>query len=70
MDRRNFLRYTGLGAMGAATSALLPGCAAEEPPVKFWQTGNFRPVSEEVTASELKVEGPILRINTRTRIAD
>ena len=59
MDRRNFLRYTGLGAIGAAASTLLPGCANEEPPVKFWQSGNFRPVSEETTLGQLKVEGAI-----------
>jgi carotenoid cleavage dioxygenase len=59
MKRRQFLEYTGFGAMGTATASLLSGCAEEEPPVKFWQEGNFRPVSEEVTVTDLKVEGAI-----------
>lgn len=59
INRRHFLGYTGLGAMGVATSSLLGGCAEEQPPVKFWQQGNFRPVTEEVTATELGVEGSI-----------
>ena len=59
MKRRQFLGYTGLGALGAATSTVLGGCAEEEPTVKFWQQGNFRPVTEEVTATNLKVEGSI-----------
>jgi carotenoid cleavage dioxygenase-like enzyme len=59
MKRRDFLEYTGLGAIGAATATALGGCAEEGPAVKFWQEGNFRPVSEEVTATELKVEGTI-----------
>lgn len=59
MDRRNFLRYTGLGAMGAATSSVLSGCSSDQPVVKFWQQGNYRPVSEEVTETTLKVEGTI-----------
>ncbi len=59
MKRRQFLGYTGLGALGVATATVMSGCAEEEPPVKFWQQGNFRPVSEEVTATNLKVEGSI-----------
>ncbi|MGL4565099.1 MAG: carotenoid oxygenase family protein, partial [Halioglobus sp.] len=59
MKRRQFLGYTGLGALGAATATVLGGCADEEPSVKFWQQGNFRPVKEEVTATDLKVEGSI-----------
>lgn len=59
MKRRDFLERTGLGAMGAATTSLLGGCADEQPVVKFWQQGNFRPVSEEVTVTDLAVEGSI-----------
>ena len=59
MKRRDFLQYTGIGAMGAAVSTTLTGCAEEGPAVKFWQQGNFRPVTEEVTATDLKVEGSI-----------
>lgn len=58
MKRRDFLGYTGLGALGAATTTMI-GCADDEPAVKFWQQGNFRPVSEEVTETGLKVEGSI-----------
>lgn len=59
MKRRDFIQYTGLGALGVATSALLAGCGEKAPSVKFWQHGNFRPVSEEVTATSLKIEGNI-----------
>lgn len=59
MKRRDFLSYTGLGVVGAASASVLPGCADDEPAVKFWQHGNFRPVSEEVTETSLKVEGAI-----------
>ncbi len=59
MKRRDFLQYTGVGALGAATAASVGGCAEEEPAVKFWQHGNYRPVSDEVTVTELKVQGSI-----------
>jgi carotenoid cleavage dioxygenase-like enzyme len=59
MKRRDFLTYTGLGVVGAASSTVLSGCSEEGPAVKFWQQGNFRPVSEEVTETSLKVEGSI-----------
>ncbi len=59
MKRRQFLGYTGLGALGVATSSVLSGCSEDEPAVKFWQQGNFRSVSEEVTETNLKVEGSI-----------
>ena len=59
MKRRDFLGYTGLGALGVAASSVLGGCSEEEPSVKFWQQGNFRPVSEEVTETNLKIEGNI-----------
>jgi len=59
MKRRQFLGYTGYGAMGIAVPSVLGGCSREQPTVKFWQHGNFRPVSEEVTVTELAVEGSI-----------
>lgn len=59
MKRRQFLGYSGLGAVGVATSTVLSGCSEDEPAVKFWQQGNFRPVAEEVTEMSLKVEGSI-----------
>ncbi|MCB1843151.1 MAG: carotenoid oxygenase family protein [Halioglobus sp.] len=59
MKRRAFLRYSGLGAAGAATAATLGGCADDAPSVKFWQQGNFRPVKDEVSVSELTIEGSI-----------
>ena len=59
MKRRDFLGYTGLGALGVATSPILSGCSQEQPSVKFWQQGNFRPVSEEVTETNLKIEGSL-----------
>ena len=59
MKRRGFLQYTGLGAMGMATSSVISGCSEEEPTVKFWQQGNFRPVADEITETALKVEGAI-----------
>ena len=59
MKRRDFLQYTGLGAMGVATSSVISGCSEEEPAVKFWQQGNFRPVADEITETALKVEGSI-----------
>ena len=59
MKRRDFLEYTGLGALGVATSTVISGCSEKPPEVKFWQHGNFRPISEEVTETALKVEGTI-----------
>ncbi|MEZ5570839.1 MAG: carotenoid oxygenase family protein [Halioglobus sp.] len=59
MKRRKFLGYAGLGAAGVAASNLLSGCSEEKSTVKFWQQGNFKPVGEEVTVTELKVEGAI-----------
>lgn len=64
MKRRQFLRYSGMGALATAGtgSLLLGGCAdkydtAENP--EFWRTGNYPPVSKEITETELKVEGTI-----------
>ena len=59
MKRRDFLNYTGMGVVGAASASVLPGCAEDQPAVKFWQNGNYRPVSEEVTETTLKVEGTL-----------
>lgn len=59
MKRRDFLQYSGLGAMGVASSSMITGCAKEEEPVKFWHEGNYPPVSEEITETKLKVEGSI-----------
>lgn len=59
MKRRDFLQYSGVGALGAATASLVVGCGEDEPAVKFWQQGNYRPVKEEVTLAGLKVEGAI-----------
>ena len=59
MKRRDFLQYTGMGAMGVAASSVITGCSKEEEIVKFWHEGNFRPVSEQVTETNLKVEGVI-----------
>ncbi len=59
MKRRDFLNYTGLGVMGASVATTLTGCSERAPAVKFWQQGNFRPVAEEITETELKVEGSI-----------
>jgi carotenoid cleavage dioxygenase-like enzyme len=59
MKRRDFLSYTGLGAVGVASSSVITGCSEDGPAVKFWQHGNYRPVSEEVTETALKVEGSI-----------
>ncbi len=59
MKRRDFLGYTGMAAMGATASTALSGCSEDAPVVKFWQEGNFRPVTDEVTETSLKVEGSI-----------
>jgi len=59
MKRRDFLNYTGIGTAGLATASVLSGCFERGPEVKFWQHGNYRPVSEELTETKLKVEGSI-----------
>ncbi|MEZ5503409.1 MAG: carotenoid oxygenase family protein [Halioglobus sp.] len=59
MKRREFLGYTGLSVLGASTATVVGGCSPEQPTVKFWQQGNFRPVSKETTVTGLKVEGSI-----------
>lgn len=59
MKRRQFLQHTIAGAAGMAGASLLSGCREDEPTVKFWQQGNFRPVTEEVSVTDLNVEGAI-----------
>ena len=34
MKRRDFLQYSGMGALGAATASLVAGCGEEAPAVK------------------------------------
>jgi carotenoid cleavage dioxygenase-like enzyme len=60
MKRRQFLRSASLGATGAALggAVTLSGCSAEEP-YKFWHEGNYPPVAEEITATDLPVIGAI-----------
>lgn len=71
LDRRNFLRFTGtttsslvfaqaLGACGAA-----PGSQVQQPPLpqdpmgRWWLSGNYAPVEDEITVTDLQVEGSI-----------
>lgn len=58
-DRRQFLQFSGLGLAGVSSAGLLTGCAQEEAEPEFWQVGNYPPVREETTATELKVEGSL-----------
>lgn len=58
LHRRDFLQYGGLGLAALGTAPMLTGCAEEEP-YKFWHEGNYPPVSEEVTVTDMKVEGAI-----------
>lgn len=58
LHRRDFLQYSGLGLAALGVAPALTGCSKEEP-YKFWHEGNYPPVAEEITVSELKVEGAI-----------
>ena len=58
MQRRDFLRYTGAGIAGLGGASLLTGCSKEQP-YMFWREGNYPPVSEQVTVTDLKIEGAI-----------
>jgi carotenoid cleavage dioxygenase len=62
VNRRAFLKYSGLGMIAASYASLLAGCSrkydSQEYP-EFWKVGNFLPVSEEVTSTDLVVEGTI-----------
>ena len=57
MRRRRFLELSAAG-LTLGGSGMLAGCSREEP-YKFWHEGNYPPVSEEVTLTDLKVEGAI-----------
>lgn len=59
MKRRDFLRYSGAGVAALGTTSLLSSCSQEYDGYKFWQHGNFPPVSEEVTETSLKIEGAL-----------
>ena len=61
MKRRDFLKYGGTGLATLSSGTLLTGCADENADDKdaFWRQGNFPPVTEEVTVTNLKVEGSI-----------
>jgi len=60
--RRAFLQYSGLGLAAASAGSLLSACGsrydtAENP--EFWKTGNYPPVTEEVTETALPVAGTL-----------
>ncbi len=57
MHRRTLLKAGGVGLLGA-TGVGLVGCSREEP-YKFWHTGNYPPVAEEITETLLEVVGAI-----------
>lgn len=61
MKRRDFLKFGGASVAGLTTTALVGGCAEENTDdlSAFWRQGNFPPVSEEVSVTDLKVEGSI-----------
>ncbi len=61
MKRRDFLKFSGAGAATLSSAALIGGCAEEntDDPDAFWRQGNFPPVTEEVTVTDLEVEGAV-----------
>jgi len=62
IDRRTFIKYSGLGLASVSLTSLLGGCSRKYDPQEFpefWKVGNFLPVSEEVTETGLLVEGTI-----------
>jgi carotenoid cleavage dioxygenase-like enzyme len=61
MKRRDFLKYGGAGVATLSSGTLLTGCGEENADDKdaFWRQGNFPPVTEEVTVTDLRVEGSI-----------
>ena len=62
IDRRTFLKRSGLGLAAVSLTSLLGGCTRKYDPLEFpefWKVGNFLPVSDEVTVSGLVVEGSI-----------
>jgi carotenoid cleavage dioxygenase-like enzyme len=61
MKRRDFLKYGSVSVVTLSSSALITGCSEEntDDESAFWRQGNFPPVTEEVTVSDLTVEGSI-----------
>ena len=61
MKRRDFLKFGGASVATLSSTALVTGCAEENAgnPDAFWRQGNFPPVTEEVTVTDLAVEGSI-----------
>jgi hypothetical protein len=55
MKRRDFLKYGSAGVASLSATTLISGCAEENADDKdaFWRQGNFPPVTEEVTETEL-----------------
>jgi carotenoid cleavage dioxygenase-like enzyme len=61
MKRREFLKYTSASLATTPLFLGVGGCAEEnaDNANDFWRQGNFPPVTEEVTVTDLKVEGSI-----------
>ena len=61
MKRRDFLKYGGAGLATLSSGPLLTGCAEEnaDDSNAFWRQGNFPPVTEEITVTDLEIEGSI-----------
>ena len=61
MKRRDFLKYGGASVATLSSTALISGCAEENADDNdaFWRQGNFPPVTEEITETNLAVEGSI-----------
>ncbi len=61
MKRRDFLKYGSASVATLSSSAVITGCSEEntDDESAFWRQGNFPPVTEEVTVSDLTVEGSI-----------
>jgi carotenoid cleavage dioxygenase len=61
MKRRDFLKYGGASIATLSSTALISGCAEENADDNdaFWRQGNFPPVTEEITETNLAVEGSI-----------
>ena len=57
IDRRTFLRYSGVSMAAVSGGSLLSGCSEREALPEFWKTGNYPPVRDEITATNLTVEG-------------
>ena len=62
MKRRDFLRYGSATVATISSASMMSGCAPEDDvddENAFWRKGNFPPVTEEITETDLKVEGSI-----------